>query len=201
MPTKQPPCATFLYFVARYSIILYRWLFGCISYACKHNRRDIIVASPKSSYRETRNDFSSEKSNWGVNIVDLTAANVVAQTALLATLKTAVDGIVNTSRVSSETVFDKTNVGGGTPPTDPLAQRENKWLVRYVGDATFKVFTTEIPGADLTLLSTDPQTDFADLSGGAMTSFVSAFEAVVRSPEDPTETVTIRDVQFVGRRL
>jgi len=159
------------------------------------------MAAPKSSYRESRIDYSAEKSNWGITTVDLTAANVVAQTALLATLAGAFDAIVGTTNISSETMFNKTNVGGGSPPTDPLAQRENKWLVRYVGDATFKVFTTEIPGADLSKLSTSPQTDFADLTDSDIAAFVTAFEAVARSPEDPTETVTVRDIQFVGRRL
>jgi len=159
------------------------------------------MAAPKSSYSQTRLDFSSEKSNWSINTVDLTAANVVAQLALIATLKTTVDAIVLTQPVADKVVYTGSGTGSGTPPTDPLAQRENKWLVRYVGDATFKVFSVEIPGADLTKLTTSPQTDFADLTDPDIAAFVTAFEAVVRSPDDPTETVTVRNIQFVGRRL
>lgn len=188
-------------FLARYSIYIIGGHLVVEGMLASIPEEKNTMAVPNSWYAQTRNDFSNEKSNWSVAIVDLTAANVVAQQALIATLVAAVDAIVLTSAIKTELVFDRQGFGGGTPPTDPLAQRENKWLVRYVGDATFKVFTTEIPGADLTMLSTDPQTDFADLTGTEMAAFVAAFEAVVRSPEDPTETVTVRNIQFVGRRL
>lgn len=157
------------------------------------------MAAPVSFYSNTRNDYSDEKSSWGVAIVTLTAANVAAQQTLLDALTTATDGIVLTSSVKEETVYKRTP-HAGAQPTDSAAQRENKWLVRYVGDATFKKFQVEIPGADLSLLSTAPQTDFADLDGAEMAAFVTAFEAVVRSPNDPTETVTVSSIQFVGRR-
>jgi len=159
------------------------------------------MAAPKSSYTQTRLDYSSEKSSWSINTVDLTAANVVAQQALIATLKSAVDAIVLTAETNDQLVFTKSGTGSGTPPSNAMAQRENKWLVRYVGDATFRVFSVEIPGADLSKLTTTPQTDFADLTDPDISAFVAAFEAVVRSPDDPTETVTVRNIQFVGRRL
>jgi len=158
------------------------------------------MALPVSFFTQSLNDYSDEKSSWAIAIATQTAANVVAQQALLATLVTAVNGISLMAPTKEETTFLRT-IHSGAQPTDPLAQRENKWLVRYIGDATFKKFSIEIPGADLSLLSTAPQSDFMDSGNAAYTAFVAAFEAVARSPDDPTETVTVQSLQFVGRRL
>jgi len=158
------------------------------------------MALPVSFYSQTRNDFSDEKSSWGFSVVTLTAANVAAQQTLLDALTAATDDIVLTGATKEETVYKRT-IHSGVQPTNPLAQRENKWLVRYLGDATFKKFSLEIPGADLSKLTTSPQTDFADLTDPDIAAWVTAFEAVAKSPDDPTETVTVSSIQFVGRRL
>jgi len=158
------------------------------------------MAAPVSFFSQSLNDFSDEKSSWGVAIANQSAANVVAQQALLATLITATAAISLMASIKEETTFIRT-LHAGAQPSNPLAQRENKWLVRYSGDATFKRFSVEIPGADLSLLSTAPQSDFMDPTSTEYTDFVSAFEAVVKSPDDPTESVTVINIQFVGRRL
>jgi len=158
------------------------------------------MAAPVSFFSQSLNDFSDEKSNWGTAIANQTAANVVAQQALQATLIAKVANISLMASVKEETTFIRT-LHAGAQPTNPLAQRENKWLVRYSGDATFKRFSLEIPGADLSLLSTAPQSDFMDSTLTEYTEFKDAFEAYARSPDDPTETVTLINIQFVGRRL
>jgi len=158
------------------------------------------MAAPVSFFSQSLNDFSDEKSSWGVAIANQSAANVVAQQALLATLVTATAAISLCASVKEETTFIRT-LHAGAQPTNPLAQRENKWLVRYSGNATFKRFNVEIPGADLSLLSTAPQSDFMDPDSTEYADFVTAFEAVVKSPDDPTESVTVINIQFVGRRL
>jgi len=158
------------------------------------------MAIPVSFYNQTRNDYSNEKSSWGFSVVTLTGANVAAQQTLLDALTAATDDIVLTAATREETVYKRT-LHAGAQPTNPLAQRENKWLVRYQGDATFKTFTLEIPGADLSKLSTSPQSDFADLTDTDIAAWVTAFEAVAKSPDDPTETVTVKAIQLVGRRI
>lgn len=158
------------------------------------------MALPVSFFSQTLNDFSNEKSSWGVAITTLTAANLVAQTALIDTLVTATAAISLMDSVKEETTVKRV-LHAGAQPTNPLAQRENKWLVRYFGDATFKRFSVEIPGADLSLLSTAPQSDYMDSSLTEYTDFVAAFEAIVKSPDDASETVTVVNIQFVGRRL
>jgi len=157
------------------------------------------MALPVSFFSQTRNDYSDEKSNWSVAVPNVTAANIAAVEGQIATLETAVNAISLCSKVKGNLTALRT-LNAGAVPTNPQAQREKKWLVRYTGDATFKKFTVEIPGADLSLLSSAPQSDFMDSSLTAYTDFVAAFEAVVRSPDDPTETVTVRDIQFVGRQ-
>jgi len=157
------------------------------------------MALPVSFFSQTRNDYSDEKSSWGFAVATLSAANVAAQQTLIDAVVTATSAIVLTAATKEETTYKRT-IHAGAQPTDPLAQRENKWLVRYTGDATFKKFTLEIPGADLSKLSTSPQSDFADLTDTDIAAWVTAFEAVAKSPDDPTETVTVRNIQFVGRK-
>lgn len=158
------------------------------------------MALPVSFLSQSLADYSDEKSSWAVPVTTLTAANLVAQTALHDALIAAVADITLMSSVKEETVAKRT-LHAGAVPSDVHAQRENKWLVRYTGDANFKKYSVEIPGADLSLLSTAPQTDFMDSASAEYIAFVAAFEAAVKSPDDATETVTVQSIQFVGRRL
>jgi len=161
------------------------------------------MARPISRASQTLQDYGTpgsgtgaEKSTWAFWIATLTSGNFVAQTGLVSALFTAALDITlgsqsgtNTLAVSTVTAIENTN---------PLAQRENKWLVRYHDTGGTK-FTLEIPTADLSLLSLG--TEFLDLTdGGPIAAFVSAFEAVVKSPDDPALTVTVDSIQFVGRR-
>src|SRR6476661_1830145 len=98
------------------------------------------MALPVSFYGETSNDYSNEKARWDVAITTLTAANAVAEAALLATLSTAINAVQLTAPVKKDTVFSRV-LNAGAQPSNPLAQRENKWLIRYTGDATFKKFS------------------------------------------------------------
>lgn len=157
------------------------------------------MALPVSFYGESFNDYSYEKSSFSVAIASQNAGNVVAQAALLATLSTAIDDITLGARSRQETILSRTG-NAGALTINPLAQRENKWLVRYFGNTTGKRFSVEIPCADLSLLSTAPQSDFADPTNADIIAFKAAFEAVVKSPDDSSEAVTILNIQFVGRR-
>lgn len=155
---------------------------------------------PVSFFSQSLTDYSDEKSNWSVPITTLTAANLAAQTTLIDNLKTAVAAITLMDVNKNETVVVR-DIHAGVLPTNPLAQRENKWLIRYVSDASQKKFSVEIPGADLSLLSTAPQSDFMDSGSAEYAALKTAFEAIVRDPDDASGTVTMGTVQFVGRRL
>jgi len=161
------------------------------------------MARPVSRSSQTLQDYGTpgsgsgaEKSNWAVWISTLTAGNIVAQLGLVSALNTAVLGITLGSQAATNVLAVSTQ--SAVVNTNPLAQRENKWLVRYHDSASTK-FTVEIPTADLSLLDTG--TEFLNLAdGGPIADFVTAFEAVVKSPDDPTLSVTVDSIQFVGRR-
>jgi len=161
------------------------------------------MARPVSRASQTLQDYGTpgsgtgaEKSAWAYWMSTLTAANIVAQLGLVSALNTATLAITRGSQAATNVLAVSTQ--SAVVNTDPLAQRENKWLVRYHDSGSTK-FTLEIPTADLSLLDTG--TEFLNLAdGGPIAAWVSAFEAVAKSPDDPTLSVTVDSIQFVGRR-
>jgi len=161
------------------------------------------MARPISKASQTLQDYGTpgsgtgaEKSNWAFWMATLTSGNFVAQTGLVSTLLTATLDITLGAQAASNILAVSTQ--SAVVVTEPLAQRENKWLVRY-HDSHNTRFTLEIPTARLALLSTG--TEFLNLLDGAeVQAWVTAFEAVAVSPDDPTLPVTVDSIQFVGRR-
>lgn len=142
-------------------------------------------------------DYSFEDSPATFEGVDMDAANITAQFGLMDDLRDAVIGIslgtlVKDARTAA--VVDTAR----TRPTSPFAQRENKWLVRYLdtidpaGNGT-----KEIPAPDLGEL--DASGAYLDLAGTEGAAFVAAFQAFQRSRLG--NTVTVESVQYVGRNL
>lgn len=162
------------------------------------------MARPVSQMSQTIQDYGTpgsgsgaEKSNWSVWGATLTAGNIVAQTGLATALRTATLDMILGAEASSRLLASSTK--SAVDITNPLAQRENKWLVRYHDDSDGAPFRVEIPTAKLSLLDTG--TEFLNLAdGGVIAAFVAAFEAYAVSPDDPTHTVTVDSIQFVGRR-
>lgn len=159
------------------------------------------MAKPVSRMSSTRQDYGTpgsgngaEKATWGAFGVAVTAGNIVAQTAAIAALRLAVEGLTLGLEVAASIVaFDYIAAG---IVTEPLAQRENKWLCRYHDNAGTK-FRLELPCAKLSLLDTG--TEFLDLAGTEAAAFKSAFEAYVVSPQDSSACV-LDSMQFVGRQ-
>lgn len=160
------------------------------------------MARPVSRMSQTLQDYGTpgsgsggEKSTWQIWMATLTAGNIAAQLTAEAALRTAVAGITLGSQAAHSVMA--TSSQSAIENTNPLAQRENKWLVRY-HDTHGTKFSVEIPTADLSLLSLG--TEFLDLDVTAVDDFVTAFEALVVSPDDDAATVTVDSIQFVGRR-
>lgn len=153
------------------------------------------MAQPLSSAGETYRDygFPGEKASFEITTVDLTAGNVAAQVALLVTLWGAIDALL-LGNIAKRSVVFASSAPDDTEVTDPLAQRENKWLVRY-HDTSGRKFRVELPTANLSLLATG--TEF--LGGTEADDFKTAFEAVAKSPTDQS-AVVVDGIQFVGRR-
>jgi len=143
-------------------------------------------------------DYSNEKSNFSVNSTVLTAGNFAAQQTLAAALSAAVDDLtigVLTKQIALVPVIDAPDIA-----TDPYAQRELKWFVRYQGDSSGKLFSIEIAAPDITG-NVVPNSDVADITSTDWAAFVTAFEAYAKSPDDVAETVTVIDARVVGRNI
>jgi len=143
-------------------------------------------------------DYSNEKSSFGVTSITANAGNLAAQQTAAAALVAAVEDLT----IGEVTKQQMALVILDTPaiPTSPYAQRELKWLVRYVGDSSGKIFSVEIAAPDITD-NVAPNTDIADLASTDWAAFVTAFESYVRSPDNGTETVTVLDARVVGRNI
>lgn len=154
-----------------------------------------------SQYELTYNDNTlvkgvPEKGRCRFNIVDLTAANLVATQALLATLLAATQAIV-LGELNRERIVLSDTLSSSAPAASSAAQRENKWLVRYTDTVTHRIFKGEIPTADNSLLANN--SEFLDLSAGVGLAFKNAFEAVVKSIAG--NAVQVISVQWVGRTV
>lgn len=156
-------------------------------------------------------DYSKEQSGFTVHTGAVTAISLPGLLTQIGTLRTAIDGMT-LGVVAKESLMAFNTALSAAVPTDENAQRERKWLVRYVDNLPFfddpinaipnagfgKVFTFSIPTALFvgTLL---PNTDLADLTDALIAPFVTAFEAIARSPYGGT--VDVLEIEAVGRNL
>lgn len=144
-------------------------------------------------------DYSEEKSTVTVLNGSITAVTIAAYLTQLGTLRTATDGITKGVRIGGTWVGDN-DILAAAAPTDVFAQRELKWLVRYENAVSHKIYTLEIPTADPTD-RLQPASDKADLADTEIAAWVSAFEAIARSPENDVDGVNVLDITLVGRNL
>jgi len=144
-------------------------------------------------------DNEGESSSFGVYGANFSAANYDAQNTLMDALITAVGNVTRGNQVHTTRMYSDSDGPASGPPADVEAQREQKWLVTYHGDGSLKKFRAEIPTADVQVKPSG--TEFMDLTAGVGLALVTAFEAYVRSPDDPAETVTVDTIRLVHRNL
>lgn len=137
-----------------------------------------------------------ETTRWELPVTTLTPSNVAAQETLMGNLQTAVAAITIGQFIKNETVYARNIIGAGIA-SSTLAQRENKWLIRYHDAVNQQKFQVSIGTADLTLLVSGEE--FLVISGGPGGDLKTAFEAVIVSPNDSSHAVVVDSVQFVGR--
>lgn len=145
------------------------------------------------TYVRTMADYDAETTVFRVNSTTLSAANFDAQVALNVALGVAIVGvtvgalqkIAYGNEILSPAVCD-----------EPLAQRENKWLIRYVDDVTGDAYHVELGTADLTLLDPDNR-GYMKIDTDEGLAFKSAFDGYALSPDG--NAVTMLSAQFVGR--
>lgn len=150
----------------------------------------------------TFKDYSGEKSTARVPTIQVDAANLAQFLTDFGAYKTGIAGItIGNLNKEVVTLYD-TDISGD-PATNPFAQRELKLKVNYQGATSGDKWFMTIPCPDLTAVTfadgVDGKSDYLVLAdGGAVAAFVTAFETVVRDPDD-TEAVTVTSIQVVGR--
>lgn len=154
----------------------------------------MAVGKYSVSYR----DYSGETSPFTVYCVELTAGNFAATGTALQTLGTATNAL-SRGQPAKSVLTAQENVISAANATDPVAQREMKWLVSYRDTTTNKKYSLEIPCADLTTDNLAGNTDEADLTSTEWAAWVTAFEAIAKS--EVGNAVEVLGARFVGRNL
>lgn len=155
------------------------------------------MARPISFFGIKFRDYSKEASSWNVPVTTITAVNQVAELVLIDALESAIIAITLGIAQTDEIVLERALLSSALPSSVD-AQREKKWLIRYHDAITNVKYVSSVPCADLSTLATN--SDFMDPTSGAFTTLKTAWEAVVRSPDDNNLTV-LDSIEFVGRRL
>lgn len=154
------------------------------------------MALPTSRMTMSMRDYDKEVSSLSIFGAAITAGNIVAQRGLVAALRTAILDLTLGAQSAATLVADSSR--SSVVPTDEHADRETKWLVRYIDNTTGLPYSVEIPTADLGLRTNN--SEFLDLAGTEAAAFVTAFEDYAVSPADDTHTVTVISIQSVSRR-
>jgi hypothetical protein len=141
-------------------------------------------------------DYSEETSRTSFNFGAVTAVSIAGFLTQFGALRTALGNVILGTIMGEQWVGDRT-VLSNVPPSEPSAQVELKWLVSYEGDTSKKKFRYELPTPDTSKLI--PGTDKADLADTDIAAYITAVEAIARTPDDDTETITVLDMTLVGR--
>jgi len=143
-------------------------------------------------------DYSEESSSTNFSIGAITAVSLPGFLTQFGSWKTALGNIILGTVSKDRWVGDATDISN-TPPATANAQIELKWLVSYEGATTKKKFRQELPTADPS--KTIAGTDKADMTDADIAAYVTAFEAVAKSPDDDAEGVNVLDISLVGRNV
>lgn len=157
-------------------------------------------------YRES---VSTTKKGWEVATFNIpfvdydeevsTATLRVADAETDANLTTVFDAVAGVSignpGQSTLVIAANKDAGSGVPPASAFAQRELKWLVRYIDSVTNRKYRMEIPCADANLLTGN--SSGLDLTSGAGAALKSAIEA--RGLSQDSNAIVVSSVKLVGR--
>lgn len=156
-----------------------------------------MASNPDHYGSFTIKDYSNELSDTSFHNGPITAVTIAAYLTQFGALRAATTDIILGNIVSDMWVGDKTKYSVA-PVTDPNAQRERKWLVTYEGTTSFSIYKMEIPTANLELADAlIVGTDLVDLTQTDIAAWVTAFEAIGKTPYQ--EAVNVVQIQAVGR--
>ncbi len=148
-------------------------------------------------------DYDRETSSTNLQTGAVTAVSLPGLLTQIGTLRTALEGIT-VGVVSAESLYAFRTRLSNTPPSDPQAQRERVWVVHYEDNQAFfdpptnaipnegfgKNFAIAVPTADFSGTRLLANSEDADLTETSIAAFVSAFEAIARSPYGGTVNIT-----------
>lgn len=155
-------------------------------------------------------DYDGAIGVMAVNTGAVTAVSLPGLLTQIGDLRDAVDDLtIGVIAKERQEVFN--TILSQDLPTSEFAQRGSKWQVNYHDNTQFfdapvnaipnagylKPFQVEIPAADLSLLD-DNQT-FLPLDGTEAAAFVTAFEAMARSPYGGV--VVVDSIEYVPRSV
>lgn len=136
-----------------------------------------------------------ESSSFELPVTTLTAANVAATETLIDNLTAAIEAVV-LGNLNKTTIIWEREVISQVPANDQFAQRGIKLLCRYHDSVNAsRKFRVSIPTFDLQLLPL--HSEFLDLTAGAGLALKTAFEAVVKSPDNDANPVILDSAQYV----
>lgn len=153
--------------------------------------------APVGKYDVSYRDYSNEVSNFAVYIPELTAGNFTATGAAVQTLGTATNAL-SLGQPARSALVAQINTISAASPSDVNAQRERKWLVTYRDTVTNRLYSLEIPCADLAGGNLQANTDLANLASTEWAAWVTAFEAIALSQDG--NPVDVLRAQHVGRK-
>lgn len=154
-----------------------------------------------SSVLTIQSKVQKETSHFGIPHGVIDVASLPAFLTNWGNFKTALDGIViGVIKHEVIKIYDE-ELDSSLPGN--LARRELKMLVSYSGDVTGDEFQMEIACPDLGALTFETgDANYITLAdAGVMAAFVTAFEALVTSPNDDTEACSLLNVQIKGRNI
>lgn len=153
-------------------------------------------------YKMTYADWDGEVSTVTFPGSDLLEANITAEQTQAATLRDAVNAVTRGKLLQTEHVAVTSPQGVGRA-TSPEAQREEKALVMYYDNTTFKRASLEIPCVNMTGQNPDYPgvfyLDGASNNQAAWETFVTAFEAFTPGPSG--NTAVVEKIIHVGRNI
>lgn len=150
----------------------------------------------------TYGDVTEETSRVEIPIGAITAVSIAGFLTQFGAFQTATDAITLGTRRKQQWIGDDTTVTNAWP-SDKAAQREAKLLVQYQDAVTEQPYTLTIPTIDFDVLNFVPGGGDAVLFSGAGASaaiiaWVTAFEALGKSPDNDANAVEVIGMRFVG---
>lgn len=147
-------------------------------------------------------DVTHEVGSFTMFTGAVTAVSIGGFLTALGAIQTATDGITLGTRRKQSWTGDLSTISNAWP-TDRSAQRESKLLVQYQDDVTEKPYTLTIPTIDYSKLNFiagggDNVAFQAPLASAEIIAWVTAFEALGRSPDNDLNAVSVIGMRFVG---